>query len=93
MDKFFCDLEEVLEKYNHDVTALDDYEVTAFHSTKFCKDQETSFANNLCSLKTHQTHHQHWSDSVWKLSNQVEVDFVRSIITAHFNQLKTKVSQ
>ena len=42
MDKFFCDLEEVLEKYNHDVTALDDYEVTAFHSTKFCKDQETS---------------------------------------------------
>ena len=60
---------------------------------KFCKDQDTSFANNLCSLKTHQTHHQHWSDSVWKLSNQVEVDFVRSIISAHFNQLKTKVSQ
>ena len=35
MDKFFFDLEEVLEKYNHDVTALDDYEVTAYHSTKF----------------------------------------------------------
>ena len=32
MDKFFCDLETVLEKYNHDVTALDDYEVT-YHST------------------------------------------------------------
>jgi len=47
MDKFFCDLEEVLEKYNTDVTALDDYEV--------------------------------------------EVDFVRSIICSHFNQLKTKV--
>ena len=31
MEKFFCDLEEVLEKYNTDVTALDDYEVTAFH--------------------------------------------------------------
>ena len=27
MDKFFRDLEAVLEKYNHDETALDDYEV------------------------------------------------------------------
>ena len=29
MDKFFCDLEVVLEQYNHDVTALDDYEVAS----------------------------------------------------------------
>ena len=27
MDKFFYDLENVLERYNQDVTALDDYEV------------------------------------------------------------------
>ena len=48
MDKFFCDLEEVLEKYNTDVTALDDYEVTAFHYTKFCKEIKTlPIANNF----------------------------------------------
>ena len=48
MDKFFCDLEEVLEKYNTDVTALDDYEVAAFHSTKFCKKIKTlPFENNF----------------------------------------------
>ena len=32
MEKFFSDLENVLEKYNNDVTALDDYEVSlSFH--------------------------------------------------------------
>ena len=67
MEKFFCDLEDVLEKYNHDVTALDDYEVIKYgHTIKYwCKN---------CPIAA-----------------QVEVDFIRSIIASHFNQLKTKV--
>ena len=66
MEKFFCDLEEVLEKYNTDVTALDDYEVAAFHYTKFCKELKTlPFANNFKYI-----YHQHQCESIQMLPNR-----------------------
>ena len=83
MDKFFCDLEVVLEQYNHDVTALDDYEVAS---------QFVHMQGSALPLYTYTLIHfipvLRCFDPVCQ---KVEVDFIRSIISPHFEQQKTKV--
>ena len=83
MDKFFCDLEVVLEQYNHDVTALDDYEV----ASQFVHKQGSALPLYILYF-IHFIPVLRCFDPVCQ---KVEVDFIRSIISPHFEQQKTKV--
>ena len=83
MDKFFCDLEVVLEQYNHDVTALDDYEV----ASQFVHKQGSALSLYILYF-IHFIPVLRCFDPVCQ---KVEVDFIRSIISPHFEQQKTKV--
>ena len=84
MDKFFCDLEVVLEQYNHDVTALDDYEV----ASQFVHKQGSALPPLYILYFIHFIPVLRCFDPVCQ---KVEVDFIRSIISPHFEQQKTKV--
>ena len=84
MDKFFCDLEVVLEQYNHDVTALDDYEV----ASQFVHKQGSALPPLYILYFIHFIPVLRCLDPVCQ---KVEVDFIRSIISPHFEQQKTKV--